>query len=60
MLTGANEGREHLVEEHRQISELVRDDATEAAVEVLKKHFDDAVVTLKRRRGAENGATEVG
>ena len=60
MLTNAYDGRELLVEEHRQIAEMIRDDATDAAVEVLKKHFDDAIVTLKRRRGAENGVTEVG
>ena len=47
MLTNAYDGRELLVEEHRQISELIRDDATDAAVEVLKKHFDDAMVTLE-------------
>ena len=38
MLTNAYDGRELLVEEHRQISELIRDDATDAAVAVLKKH----------------------
>lgn len=60
VLTKAYDGREQLVEEHRQISELIRDDDPDAAVAVLKKHFDDAVVTLKRRRGVENGAPEVG
>ena len=59
-LTGAYEVRDQLVEEHRQISDLIRGDDTDAAVAVLKTHFDDAVVTLKRRRGSENGATEVG
>ena len=60
VLTGAYEGPDQLVEEHRQIADLIRDDDTDAAVAVLKAHFDDAVVTLKQRRGSENGATEVG
>jgi len=60
VLTKAYDGLDHLVEEHRQISELIRDGDTDAAVAALKKHFDDAVVTLKQRRGSENGATEVG
>ena len=37
--------------------DLIRDDDPDAAIVVLKQHFDDAVVTLKRRRGSENGAT---
>ena len=60
LLTGDYGGRQDLVEEHRQISELIRDDDTEAAVAVLKKHFDDAVVTLKRHRGAERDSVETG
>jgi DNA-binding GntR family transcriptional regulator len=60
VLTGAFEGRVHLVEEHRQIAELIRDDDTDAAVAVLKKHFDDAIVTLKRHRGAERSGAGVG
>ena len=39
---------------------MIRDNDTEGAVEVLNKHFDDAVVALKRHREAEKGATEVG
>lgn len=56
MLTDAYEGREDLVrrrddlvEEHRQILDLVRSDEVESAVAVLKKHFDGALGTLKRR-----------
>jgi DNA-binding GntR family transcriptional regulator len=56
VLTGADDGRDDLVDEHLQISDLIRDDDTETAVAVLKKHFDDAVVTLKRRREAESDA----
>jgi DNA-binding GntR family transcriptional regulator len=60
VLTGAYDRRDNLVDEHRQISDLIRDDDTEAAVAVLKKHFDDAVVTLKRRREAENDGAVTG
>ena len=60
VLTGAYDARDDLVDEHRQISDLIRDDNTEAAVAVLKKHFDDAVITLKRRRGAESDGAESG
>ena len=41
--------RDDLVEEHRQILDLVRADDVEGAVAVLKKHFDGALGTLKRR-----------
>jgi DNA-binding GntR family transcriptional regulator len=60
VLTGAYDARDDLVDEHRQISDLIRDDDTEAAVAALKKHFDDAVVTLKRRREAESDGAESG
>ena len=58
LLTGAYDARDDLVEEHREIADLIRDNDTEAAVAVLKKHFDDAVVTLKRRREAESRRRE--
>ena len=60
LLTGAYDTRVDLVDEHRQITDLIRDNDTEGAVAVLKKHFDDAVVTLKRRRVAERDAVETG
>ena len=41
----APKARDDLVEEHREISEMIREDDTEGAVAALKKHFDDAVVT---------------
>lgn len=40
------EARDDLVAEHRRIAELVRDGDTEEALRSLKKHFDDAVITL--------------
>lgn len=60
MLTLAYEGREDMAEEHRQISELIRDDASEAAVAALKEHFHEAVVMLKRRRRAESLGLDAG
>jgi DNA-binding GntR family transcriptional regulator len=60
LLTGAYDARDDLVDEHREITDLIRDNETEAAVAVLKKHFDDAVVTLKRRRQAESDEAETG
>jgi DNA-binding GntR family transcriptional regulator len=52
-LTGTYAGREDLVEEHQQISELIRDEDSEGAIAALKAGFDEAVVTLKRRRVAQ-------
>jgi DNA-binding GntR family transcriptional regulator len=60
VLTGAYDARDNLVDEHRQVADLIRDDDTEAALAVLKKHFDDAVITLKRRRGAERDREKTG
>ncbi|WP_211754468.1 GntR family transcriptional regulator [Nocardioides gansuensis] len=54
VLTSSYEARDDLVEEHRQICELLRNDDTAGAVALLKKHFDDAVVTLKRRLETED------
>ncbi|TGN65216.1 GntR family transcriptional regulator [Nocardioides eburneiflavus] len=59
VLTAA-EARDDLVEEHRLISEAIREGDTERALAVLKKHFDDAVATLSARQGhapasAKNG-----
>jgi DNA-binding GntR family transcriptional regulator len=59
VLTGTYNAHDDLVDEHRRVSELIRDDDADAAVAVLKKHFDDAVLTLKRRRGAERDGAEV-
>ena len=54
VLAGAYDARDDLVDEHRRIVELLKADDTEGALAVLKEHFDDAVITLKRRHG--NGA----
>ena len=56
VLSGAYDARGDLVEEHRRISDLIRDDDTEGAAAVLKKHYDDGVVTLKRRLASRDGA----
>ena len=53
MLTSSAEARVDLVDEHRQISEMIRADDTEGAIAALAQHFDDAVVTLRRRLGAD-------
>lgn len=51
VLAGAYDARDDLVEEHRRIVELLKADDTDGALAVLKVHFDDAVITLKRRHG---------
>lgn len=57
MLTTDLEGRDFLVEEHREISEKIRAEDTEGAMAALTKHFDEAVVTLQQRSGdAEDSA----
>jgi DNA-binding GntR family transcriptional regulator len=57
MLTAADDARDDLVEEHREIAEMLREDNTDGAVAALTKHFDDAVVTLKRRLEVEGEQT---
>ena len=47
VLTAAD-ARRDLVKEHRQIASLIRRRRTDQALDVLKKHFDEAVVTLRR------------
>ena len=60
MLTSALKGREDLVQEHREISEMIRVENTTAAVEALRKHFDSGVVTLKRQLGADGENEQAG
>ena len=55
MLTSELEGRDFLVEEHREISAMVRAEDTEGALTALTKHFDDAVETLQLRGGHAEG-----
>ena len=49
VLTAAD-ARSELVGEHRQVCDLMQAGETEQALAVLKKHFDDAVVTLSSRQ----------
>jgi DNA-binding GntR family transcriptional regulator len=45
----AVDARGDLVDEHRQIADLIREGQTAEALAVLKKHFDDAILTLRSR-----------
>jgi DNA-binding GntR family transcriptional regulator len=56
VLTAAD-ARADLVQEHRQICDLMQEGRIEQALAVLGKHFDDAVVTLSSRQptGASAG-----
>ena len=60
MLTTAYGARDDLVDEHRRFCEMMREDDIEGALTVLKKHFDDAVVTLKRRLASRDEGERVG
>lgn len=51
MLATERDTRDYLVEEHREISEMIRAEDTDGALAALTKHFDEAVVTLQRRGG---------
>jgi DNA-binding GntR family transcriptional regulator len=53
VLTAAD-ARDDLVEEHRLISEAIKEGDTDRALAVLKKHFDDAVATLSGRQAASS------
>jgi DNA-binding GntR family transcriptional regulator len=55
VLTVAEARRDDLVAEHRMICDWVKEGNTEQALEVLKKHFDDAVVTLTTQEGRAHG-----
>jgi len=60
MLTAGFKRRDDLVQEHREISEMIRAENTTAAVEVLRKGFDDAVVTLRRELAADGEDEQAG
>jgi DNA-binding GntR family transcriptional regulator len=49
MLAGVYDARHDLVEEHRRISQHIREERLDQAMTVLKKHYDDAVTSLKGR-----------
>jgi DNA-binding GntR family transcriptional regulator len=54
----AGDARADLVQEHRQICTLMQEGETEQALVVLRKHFDDAVVTLSSRQRITAAATD--
>lgn len=56
----AADARENLVAEHRQICDLIRVGDADRALAVLKRHYDDAVITLSRRQGRESVAASGG
>ena len=60
MGTSAFKGRSDLVQEHREISEMIRMENTTAAVEALRKGFDGAVVTLRRQLAADSEVEQAG
>jgi DNA-binding GntR family transcriptional regulator len=59
VLTEAD-ARDDLVEEHRLISEAIRDGDIEKALAVLQKHFDDAVATLAGRHAHQPASATSG
>ena len=59
VLTAAD-ARDDLVEEHRLITEAIKEGDTEKALAVLKKHFDDAVATLSGRQEPASAKTGEG
>lgn len=46
----AGDARNELVEEHRRICDLIQEGNADMALAVLKKHFDDGLVTLSNRQ----------
>jgi DNA-binding GntR family transcriptional regulator len=54
MLTSGLKSGDDLVQEHREISEMIRAENTTAAVEALREGFDDAVVRLRRQLAADS------
>jgi DNA-binding GntR family transcriptional regulator len=58
VLTAAD-ARDDLVLEHRRICDLIQEGNADKVLAVLKKHFDDALVTLSSRQDrAKTDATE--
>jgi DNA-binding GntR family transcriptional regulator len=49
MLAGVYDARDDLVEEHRRISQHIREERLDEAMAALRKHYDDAVASLKQR-----------
>jgi DNA-binding GntR family transcriptional regulator len=59
VLTAAD-ARDDLVDEHRLISEAIRDGDTDKALAVLQKHFEDAVATLSGRQAPVQATAKSG
>ena len=57
VLTAA-EARADLVPEHRQFCDLMQAGKTDQALAVLRKHYDDAVVTLCSRQRTDADAVD--
>jgi DNA-binding GntR family transcriptional regulator len=55
VLTAAD-ARANLVPEHRQICDLMQESKTDQALAVLRRHYDDAVVTLSSRQRTDADA----
>lgn len=60
VLAAADEARDNLVDEHREISEMIHKENARGAVAALTRHFDDAVVTLTSRLGDPGDSEQVG
>ncbi len=60
VLTSGSDARDDLVQEHREISEMIRAEDTAGAIKVLTQHFDDAVVTLRSRLSEDSEGEKVG
>jgi DNA-binding GntR family transcriptional regulator len=56
----ADDAREDLVQEHRLICDAMKEGETDQALAVLRKHFDDAVVTLTRQKAPVDAAAGKG
>ena len=54
----AADARADLAPEHRQICDLMQEGKTDQALAVLKKHYDDAVVTLSSRPRTDADAVD--
>lgn len=52
----ADDARNDLVQEHRLICDAMKEGETDRALAVLKKHFDDALVTLMKRQASADAA----
>jgi DNA-binding GntR family transcriptional regulator len=56
LLAGVYDARHDLVEEHRRISQHIREERLDQAMSVLKKHYDDAITSLQGRLKADDSS----